>query len=261
MITMMSNLPAGLKPSLASGARIHESVPGTWRLELPSGERGVYHLAQLDDYRDRSRGDFRWRESFQLTLEARASAARLPGTWGFGLWNDPFSMSILGGGGRVRLPALPNTAWFFFASEHNYLSLRDDLPACGTLAAVFRSPRWPPALLAPGALGLPLLLFPPLARLLRRLGSRIVEQAAVELTIDPRQWHRYDLAWRPGAVEFRVDRRRVLETRIAPHGPLGFVLWLDNQFAAFSPNGKVRYGVLPVADPSWIEIRELRLTS
>jgi hypothetical protein len=60
-------------------------------------------------------------------------------------------MAILKGTEMLRLPALPNTAWFFFASPPNYLSLRDDLPAQGALAAVFRSPRLPASLLVLGA--------------------------------------------------------------------------------------------------------------
>ena len=122
-----------------------------------------------------------------MHLEARVSSAAIPGTWGFGLWNDPYGFSFGPGNGFVRLPALPNAAWFFIASAPNYLSLRDDLPAQGGLAATFQSPHWPAALLAFGALALPLLALPPVARVMRRLGSGLtVSQIAGELALSPK---------------------------------------------------------------------------
>ena len=94
-----------------------------------------------------------------ISLQARASHQEIPGTWGFGLWNDPFGMK-LGFGGKHLLPALPNAAWFFFASPPNHLSLRNDLPANGALAATFRSPPIPAWVFTPTILTLPLLLIP-----------------------------------------------------------------------------------------------------
>ncbi len=135
----------------------------TWRLEIPAGPGGKYRLAQLDDYRDQSRALFPHQPPLALELECRASGDSLPGTWGFGLWNDPFSLSLGLGGGSRRFPALPNTAWFFFASPPNYLSFRDDLPAQGALAAVFRSSPMPAVMLALGAPLLGLLVIPGLA--------------------------------------------------------------------------------------------------
>jgi len=71
---------------------------------------------------------------YSLELSCRASALAIPGTWGFGLWNDPFNMAVLSRAELLRLPALPNAAWFFYAAPPSYLSLRDDLPAQGWLA-------------------------------------------------------------------------------------------------------------------------------
>jgi hypothetical protein len=180
----------------------------------------------------------------------------MPGTWGFGLWNDPFALSLGFGGGR-RIPALPNAAWFFFASAPNYLSLRDDLPAQGGLAATFQSPRWPAILLAPGALGLPLLALPPASRVIRRLVRRIVKQDAVILPTDPSQWHTYRLEWSQDCVTFYVDESSVLETGVAPLGPLGLVLWVDNQYAAWPPTGRLSFGTLAINQPVWIEVEDI----
>lgn len=231
---------------------------GGWRLSIPAGWSGVYRLAQLDDYHGQPRRAFPHQPPLRLRLRARASAASLPGTWGFGLWNDPFSFSLGLGGGRRALPALPNAAWFFFASAENHLAFRDDLPGHGPQAAVYCAPRLPGWALAPAALGLPLLLVRPVARLARRIAARVIRQAASALAHDPTGWHGYEIHWRQNAVSFRVDGALVLETALVPQGPLGLVLWLDNQYAAWRPDGRPGYGFLenPAA---WIELSDIAL--
>ncbi|NLG71497.1 MAG: hypothetical protein GX495_05580 [Chloroflexi bacterium] len=252
--------PYELQPNLSPGSRLVETGENGWRLEIPAGDEKQYRLAQLDDYGSRPRADFPWKAPpLHMSLRARVSAQQIPGTWGFGLWNDPFSMAVLSGAERLRLPVLPNTAWFFFASPPNYLSLRDDLPAQGFLAATFRSPRWPAPLLALGAPALPLLLFPPAARLARRIGRRIVRQNSAALQVDPTRWHEYSLQWLADRVRFAVDGREVLEAEHSPQGPLGFVLWIDNQYAAFTPQGRLRFGTVPSPQPAWLEVTGLKL--
>jgi hypothetical protein len=255
----LSDFPYNLQAYLAAGGQAVEVRGGVWRLSIPAGEAGRYRLAQLDDYSRLARGSFRWRAPLSISLRARASSAAIPGTWGFGLWNDPFSMGLLGGGGRPRLPALPDTAWFFFAAPPNYLSLRDDLPAQGWLAAAFQSPKWPPLLLALGLPALPLLLAPPAARLLRRLARRLVRQDAVALACDPSEWHAYGLEWGQEQVCFRVDGVEVLRSGVVPRGPLGLVLWVDNQYMSIPPSGRVRYGTLANPAQAWIEISGLEI--
>ncbi|OGO34021.1 MAG: hypothetical protein A2W35_13950 [Chloroflexi bacterium RBG_16_57_11] len=257
----MSDYLLGLQPSLTAGAELSETSSGVWRLWLPAGEAKRYRLAQLDDYSNLSRRRFLHRAPTALSLRARASAVDIPGTWGFGLWNDPFSMGRLAGGGPVRLPAPPNTAWFFFASPPNYLTLRDDLPAQGSLAATFQSPAWVSALLPLGLLTLPLLAVPPAARLLRRLGHRFVRQSAVNLPADPTGWHDYRLDWKANRVSFQVDGSNILETEVVPMNRLGLVIWIDNQYLSFTPDGRLSYGLLASLEQNWIEISELSISS
>lgn len=245
-----------LSPRTTPGAQVIHTGDRLWRLEIPAGPAGRYRLAQLDDYAALPRRRLPWQPPFSLELRARASASALPGTWGFGLWNDPFSLS-LGFGGGQRLPALPNTAWFFFASPENYLSLRDDLPACGSLAATFRSPRWPAWRYALAAPLLPLMALPVLARWLRRLGRRTIQQEAVSLALDPAAWHTYRLDWEAGRVTFSLDGQTVLATPVSPLGPLGLALWIDNQYAALPPGGRLAYSTLANPEPAWIEIEPL----
>jgi hypothetical protein len=249
-----------LSPNLTPHARVVEIAFDTWRLELPAGPPGHYRLAQLDDYAGLPRSAFPWQPPRGLSLRGRASAEVIPGTWGFGLWNDPFGMALLGGAGLRRLPALPEAAWFFFASPPNALSLRDDLPGQGRLAATFSSSHLPFAALALGALGLPLLAFGPSRRWLRRLGRRFVRQDAIDLALDPTGWHAYGLEWRAECVRFFVDGSQVFETPVSPRGRLGLVLWVDNQYAALPASGRVGWGTLPNPQPVWVEIADLTVT-
>ncbi len=248
-----------IHPTQSKEARIYQAEPGVWSLDIPAGPKGRYRLAQLDDYEGLRRANFPWQPPVSFQVRARASSNEISGTWGFGLWNDPFSMGVLSGVEMLRLPALPNAAWFFFASPQNYLSLRDDLPASGGLAATFRSPRWPPPLLALGALGLPFLPFPPAVRLFRRLGRRVVQQDAASMSHDATEWHDYSLEWETERVRLRLDEGVILDTPISPIGPLGLVLWVDNQYAALSPAGRVSFGILPTSQPAHIEIAELTM--
>lgn len=229
-----------------------------WRLSLPAGARGRYLLAQLDDYGGLARHDLPHRPPLSVKLRARASAATSPGTWGFGLWNEPLSASLGFGSGR-KLPALPQAAWFFFASPQNHLTLRDDLPGQGAMAASYASPGIPSLLLAPGLLALPLLVWRPTARWLRRAAAKAITQDAQPLDIDPQQWHDYEIAWREAGLVFRIDGATVLVTQVTPHPPLGLVIWLDNQFAAWAPDGRIGYGTLP-NPASWVEISGLTIT-
>ena len=148
MIPLMASGAVGVHVTQSPTSRVVRLADDAWRLEIPPNARAGYRLAQLDDHGGLRRSDFHWKPPLKMSLQARVSAPDIPGTWGFGLWNDPFSFLIAYGGGVPRLPALPEAAWFFHASPHNYLSLRDDLPGSGFLAATFHSKKVPFLLLA-----------------------------------------------------------------------------------------------------------------
>jgi hypothetical protein len=244
-------------------------------LSIPAGKADQYRLAQLDDYTQLTRGRFPLHPPSTLGLSARTSSDSIPGTWGFGLWNDPFGLSLGFGGNPFRLPALPNAAWFFGASQENYLSFKDprlgELDAAnGFLAQAFRSPRFHPQLI-PAGLSLPF------ARTTtRRILGKVIEEDGIELwspaarrqsqepvpglqSVDPTQWHRYRIDWREKRVSFQVDDMLVLNTSVSPHPPLGLVIWIDNQYAAFTPEGKIGFGVLENPEPAWLEIKEIEI--
>ena len=248
-----------LKPRLSRDGVLQEIDRG-WRLWIPAGSATSYRLSQLDDHLHMARRDYPCSAPTRLELDARVSSATLPGTWGFGLWNDPYGFSIGPGDGFLRLPALPNAAWFFYSSPVSYLSFRDDKPANGLLAQTFSSPGFRPLLLR-AALTLP---FAP--RAARRLLTRIIREDSARLdgtapaAIDTTQWHRYALDWTAERTRFLVDDAPVLDTPLSPRGPLGIVIWIDNQHAAFTPAGKISFGAEPNPAPAWMEIRNVRKT-
>ena len=224
-----------------------------FRLSIPKGSANEYRLAQLDDYAKTPRKQFPLRYPVSLSLVARASSAAVPGTWGFGFWNDPFGMSLGFGGTGWRLPALPNAAWFFHASRENHLSFKDDKPAQGFLAQTFRSPAFHP-LLIPAGLALPFS-----GKATRRWLGRVVEEDGVQLDVDVTQWHSYRLDWRANRVVFEVNQVQVFESAVNPKPPLGTVIWIDNQYAAFTPEGKIGFGVLENPEPAWLEIKDIEI--
>ncbi len=76
------------------------------------------------------------------------------------------------------------------------------------------------------------------------------------MRLDPTEWHEYCLSWRQAAVDFQVDGQTVLQTEVVPVGPLGLVIWIDNQYAAFPADGRLRYGMLASEAEAWIEVEE-----
>jgi hypothetical protein len=299
-----------LTPRYTPSARVEEISRDSshYLLSIPSGKADEYRLAQLDDYALFSRGRFPHRFPFSVSISARTSAESIPGTWGFGLWNDPFGLSLGFGGKPWRLPALPNAVWFFGASKENYLSFRAErsvaktkraLPtefqfessqsitnrasstdgaiiapssaqrevANGFIAQSFRSPRFHPLLILAG------LALPFSRKLTRRLMGKVIGEDGIELSrgdpsgsakdlhpsrrVAPTDWHRYRLEWREKRVSFEVDNVQVFESVVSPNPPLGLVIWIDNQYAAFTPEGKIGFGVLENPEPAWLEIKDL----
>lgn len=239
-----------MKSRTTPGASIQKTEKG-YLLKIPAGDSSSYRFAQIDDYFGLPRRNFPHR-SLTLSLLARTSNLSLPGTWGFGLWNDPFGMSLGFGGNRFRLPTLPNAAWFFGASKENHLSFSDK-PAQGFLAQSFRSPKFHP-LLIPAGVALP---FSP--KMTRRFLGRVVAEDSSALSVDATQWHIYRLEWNQNRVVWCVDEVQVFESFVSPNPPLGLVIWLDNQYASFTPDGKIGFGVLENPEPAWLEIKDLSL--
>lgn len=252
-----------LQQRQSGGGTVYEVEKGLWRLAIPPGPVGTYRWAQLDDYLHLPRRKFIWNlrpvSPLRLELRARVSSAGLSGTWGFGLWNDPFSASLGVGGTSSRLPALPNTAWFFYAGPPNYLAFRDTHAAQGFLAATFASHPVPTALLALGGLALPLALISPTARLLRRAAGLLIREDAAPVCGDLTAWHTYRIDWYAGRVDFFIDGQALYSTPVSPPGPLGLVIWIDNQYAAFPPSGRFQQGTSATPESAWLDVSQIRV--
>jgi len=228
-------------------------------LIIPAGSGKTYSCAQLDDYHLLNRNQFPHTADIYLSLEARVSEKNIPGTWGFGFWNDPFQVNLGVKGAGRRIPSLPNTAWYFYASKENYLAFSNHHPATGMLAATFRSPQLPIWLFAGAIMFLPLLVIPITARIVRKFLSRIIQEDAVLLTHDVTIWNQYVLLWRSNKVDFLINGKQQWSTTVVPQGRLGLVIWIDNQYAAFPPNGRIKMGVLPSTISHWMEVKNIQM--
>ncbi|NIS82030.1 MAG: hypothetical protein GTO14_17885 [Anaerolineales bacterium] len=241
------------------GGRVATGPMSRLEMVIPPKERG-YADAQLDDYRRLPRGRFPWRPPLRLELRARASHPTALGTLGFGFWNDPFTLSLGQGGAARRLPATPNALWFFYGSPPNDMALVPDVPGHGWKAASMRSPKIPSALLAPLALGAVLMAqLPVIRKPIMRTALRFIDAEESLLNVALDEWHQYLILWKKNEARFEVDGITVLSAQNPTPGPLGFVTWIDNQYAIASPQGGFRFGVLQTSQEQWLEIEALSI--
>ena len=240
---------------LLDGSRI-DSGADVWRFENYHAASGQYTNAQIDDYQGLRRRDFLWHPPLKLTVRARFShpGGDLQGTAGFGFWNDPFAMT----GGR--LPTLPAAIWFFYASPQSNMKLGMDTPGAGWKAATLETRTLSALALAPFApLAVPLMNIRPIYHTIWPLAQRWLRISESLISPDMTQWHLYELDWREDSAEFRIDGEPTLRTNRPPHGPLGFVMWKDNQAMVATPWGKLGWKTLPIARDEWLEVSMLRI--
>lgn len=245
---------------------------GDGALRLVNGPTSAqrYCNAQIDDYQGLPRSRLLWSPPLTLTVRARFShpglrldgpspcdfvypPARdggpiLTGTAGFGFWNDPWTP------GR-RLPALPRALWFFYASPPSNLKLDLRTPGCGWKAATIDASRGPALLLAPAApLAVPLLNLPAVYRALWPAIQRAVGVSEAPVASAMTAWHTYRIQWEHERARFSVDGETVLDCATPPRGPLGLVIWLDNQAMVVTPQGRLRHGLLAKHGEQWLEL-------
>lgn len=249
-----------------------ESIGSTLRLVVAGASSRRYSDAQIDDYQGLPRRRFLWRPPLRLAVRARFShpaaaggteplqrraealTEGLQGTAGFGFWNDPFLMT------GARVPTLPRAIWFFYGSPPSNMKLDLHVPGHGWKAATIDAlhpaaavlaPLAPLAVLLMNVHALYRLLWPPIQRALR------VKEATVQ--VDMTRWHTYAIRWGAERTCFSVDGEAVLENAPSPQGPLGFVMWLDNQYMVVTPQGRLRWGLLEVPGRQWMEVDRLAI--
>lgn len=219
-----------------------------------------YTNAQIDDYQGLPRRRFLWHPPLRLTVRARFShpagtgSASIKGTAGFGFWNDPFLMT------GARMPTLPRAIWFFYASPPSNMKLDLHTPGYGWKAATIDTLRPHALSLAPFApLAILLMNLPGLYRVLWPIIQRAINVKESALMAELTEWHMYTIEWETEQSHFFVDGSPVLENAPSPNGPLGFVMWLDNQYMVVTPWGRFGWGLLDIPGRQWMEVDWLRI--
>lgn len=224
----------------------------------PATTAAVYTNAQIDDYQDLIRRHFGWQPPLTLTVRARFShpAGVLRGTAGFGFWNDPFMMT-----GRRR-PALPRVVWFFYSSPPSNMKLDLNTSGHGWKAGTLDAIRWSFFALLPTApIAVPLMNIERLYRTFWPIGQRAISVSEAPVSAAMTEWHTYDLDWQKQRVRFGVDGQTILDCRTSPRGPLGFVMWLDNQYMVVTPWGAFSSGLVAEPNDQWMEVSDLKIES
>jgi hypothetical protein len=236
------------------GGRIQDLPGGGCRLSIPPVSRG-YADAQIDDTQGIRREQFCWMPPLRLTISAQASPAVPSGTYGFGLWNDPFAVSLGMRGAARRLPCGPRALWFFYASPPNEFGFTSG-PRSGWRAMSIDTPQFHPLWLTPAALAVAALAqIPILRRPVMQAALRQVSAAEAVLTSAANELHEYELVWERSAATFRVDGQVVLRAAAPPRAPLGFVAWIDNQYAIATPENGLRFGTLATEAEQSLDLR------
>ncbi len=215
-----------------------------------------YHNAQITDYDPRGRR-FTLRPPLRVIVEAQFDTPphAAHGTAGFGLWNHTFDPTQRG----FRLP---QTAWFFFASAETNLALAQSVPGHGWKAATLDAGRWQARALLPLApLAIPLMRVPPLYRHLYPAAQSVlgVDEQALDLALLA-ETHQYEIIWEHKGLTFAVDGGVVLRTSHAPRGPLGFIAWIDTQYAVVTPQGQFAFGVCALAASQSLRINRVEIS-
>ncbi len=227
---------------------------GEVQLSIPRATSEGYHDAQISDYHA-AQARFSNRPPLRLRLLARAEGA-ISGTAGFGFWNQVFVP------GRRRF-RLPQAIWFFFGSPPNDIALAKGVPGHGWKAATINARRWQFYCLLP---------FAPLGFLAMRSQTLYqkfwsIGQAALglrEKLLDAAllsDFHSYAIDWRADRVDFSVDDELVLRSDGAPSSALGFIAWVDNQYAIVTPQGRFGWGLLDCPQPQRLILRDIEITS
>jgi hypothetical protein len=223
------------------------------RLAVAGTQAQRYANAQIDDYSGLARASFPWRPPVRLTVRARFGGP-IRGTAGFGFWNSPISPL-----GSV-MPVLPAAIWFFYASPPANMPLAAGVPGHGWKAATIdarrsSAVRWAP--FAPAVLLLNNL--PGIERRLWPLVQRALGVAEVQLEAPGNSWRTYQIEWRANHARFAVNGVTVLETEHSPHGPLGFVAWVDSQWLVATPRGRFGWGLHAIRGSQWMELAQVRI--
>jgi hypothetical protein len=140
-----------------------------------------------------------------------------------------------------------------------------EVPGHGWKAAVVDALR--PVALALVPVALPAILLMNSRRLYRTIWpplQRSLHIKEASLPVDMSAWHTYRLQWEERSARFSVSSGHegqaeyILEAS-SPQGPLGFVMWMDNQYLVATPWGRLRWGTLGIPGNQWMEVSRLAI--
>jgi hypothetical protein len=233
------------------------------RMAFESAQRGQYTDAQIDDYGDLPRSEFPWRPPLRMRVVARSSLpaatlrnneseGTLQGTAGFGFWNYPFSV-------KGDILTLPEAIWFFYASPPSNMSLIRGIPGWGWKAQVVHTMNLGSLIASvPLAATIASGLLTGKTRSAARWMQKVAGAYEALLPVEMNEWHTYTLEWLRSEAFFWVDDALVLRSPQSPTRPLGFVAWLDNQYAVATPRGVLRFGTVS-SGPQWLELESVKI--
>ncbi|MCY4536653.1 MAG: family 16 glycosylhydrolase [Chloroflexi bacterium] len=227
---------------------------GEVHLSIPRAASARYHDAQISDYHA-TEPRFGNRPPLRLSLLARGEGD-IRGTAGFGFWNQVFVP------GRRRF-RLPQAIWFFFGSPPNDVALARGVPGHGWKAATINARGWRFYGLLPLApLGFLAMRSKTLYQKLWPVGQRALNVS--EAPLDPmllQDFHSYAIDWHVDRVVFSVDDEIALYSERAPGSALGFIAWVDTQYAIVTPQGRFGWGLLDSPEPQKLILRDIEITS
>lgn len=221
------------------------------RLGFAQADAQNYSNAMIDDYGNISRAYYPWKPPVRLRLRAKMDQLQ-SGTAGFGFWNNPLADLQHGG------PSLPAALWFLFAAPPSDMPLAHNVPGSGWKAASIDATRPSALIWAPAAPVVMLLNRYP--RLFPRVWRSVQRDLGIsEASFEPdNQWHWYEIEWLRNQASLRIDGQTILYTKRPPRGPLGFVAWVDNQWAIATPQGRFGWG-LSESTAQWLDIESLSI--
>lgn len=244
---------------VTSGGAYLQTSNSVLRLGYDSATPERYSDSQIDDYTMLSKADYVWKPPLRMTVRARFShpAATvgstekakgiLRGTAGFGFWNKPFTM-------QGNWFTLPEAIWFFYTAPPSNMALVSGLPGWGWKAQVIHTT--PAGILAniiPTIASAAYGRVRSKAQLKGRAAQRFMGAHEAVVTENMTKWHTYTLEWREHESLFWVDGVLLLQVAKAPTKPLGFVLWLDNEYCVVTPRGELKFGKA-TSGKQWLDV-------
>ncbi len=232
---------------------VQSQVDHLW-LTVPPASSEHYHDAQISDY-DSTSLNFNNQPPLRLTVKARAEG-EIHGTAGFGFWNHMFAPNERG----FRIP---QAVWFFFGSPPNNIALANGVAGHGWKAATFNAQQWKFYGLLPLApIGFLLMRNKWLYNKLWRIGQDAIGVSEVALDHSLlHNFHTYTIDWRRDGATFAVDGKTIMQTNAIPTKPLGFIAWIDNQYAIVTPQGNFGWGLLDVPQAQSLVIQDIEIAT